>query len=610
MSKTLIIVESPAKAEKIQGYVGDDYIVLASKGHCTELASKGLHGIGVDVNNNFKPHYVISADKIDTLQMLMNAAKQCNLILMAPDSDAEGEMIAYQLSQRLEDTGLPIKRISFNEIKKAKILKAIQEPRDIDMNIVNAAQGRRVVDRLVGFMGSPFLMNYFGNKLSCGRVQSPLARMVVDRERQIEVFVPEKFFTIQAELSKDGKESFTAKYSGRPTDDKVAEAMKTKLADKTAEYIVSEVLSDKESKSALPPLITSTLQRMMSKDHGIGPEQTMKAAQSLYEQGHISYMRTDSVRCSDESIAEAREWISTNKFAIPKKPNVFKNKDNAQDAHEAIRPSDINLNPDNNFAIIDPDEKEVYRAIWKNFIASQMTPAIYSTLKITAHIKGDKTAEVKASGKALIDPGHLAIFGPIDNGKIEIPNLQVGDILNLFGKYPVKLEKKETQPPPRFSEDKLLKALEDKGIGRPSTYAELLSKVTSRNYVEKRGNVYHATDLGKKIIDELTKYFTFMNYDYTKKLEDQLDDIKSGKLSYLDVLKQFYPAFKAELNKAYLANGGCLCAKCDSPMATRTNKLNGKTFLSCTAYPVCKSSKSAEASKPILENSELLTIPA
>lgn len=582
--KTLVIVESPAKAEKIQGYLGKDYVVMASKGHITDLAKGGKFGLGVDVENDFRPRYVLMEDKVETLDMLLKAAKKVDQIFVASDPDREGEAIAWHLAQRLADTGKPIKRMVFNEIKKAKLQQAVKDVRDIDMDLFHSQEARRILDRLVGFMASPFLMNFFGPKLSAGRVQSVVTRMVIDREREIEAFVPEEFWTIQVVLSKDGKAGFNTKYSGRPTDEKMAQAAKSSLSGKP--YIVSEVDSSEEAKYPQAPLVTSTLQRIMSKEHGFGADRTMKAAQALYEAGYCTYIRTDSVRVSDEALTEVRQWLQDNKHTVPKKALTYKNKDAAQDAHEAIRPSDLTLLPEDNFAIIDPDEKLVYEVIWKHFVASQMMPAIYDTLKVTAHVQGDKQAEVKASGKALKSKGFLEILGIEDDSKIEIPVLQVGDICQLFGKIPVQLEKKSTQPPPRYSEDKLIKELVNKNIGRPATYAELLSKISSRNYVEKKGNVFHATDLGKKITDELLQYFTFMDYDYTAKMEQQLDEIEGGKVNHTDMLRKFFPEFQKELNRAYMGHGAQMCPKCGSPMSVRTTK-TGK-FLGCQGYPKCK----------------------
>lgn len=584
--KTLVIVESPAKAEKIQGYLGKDYVVLASKGHITDLAKGGRFGLGVDIDKDFRPHYVLQEDKVDTLDMLLKATKKCDSILIASDPDREGEAIAWHLQERLKDTGLPIKRIVFNEIKKDKVQKAVKAPRDVDVNLFHSQEARRILDRLVGFMASPFLMNYFGPKLSAGRVQSVVTRMVIDREREIEAFVPETFWTINVMLAPatNVKAGFMTKFNGRPTNEKDAKAAKDTL--NVDPYIVSEVISDDEAKYPQPPLVTSTLQRIMSKEHGFSADRTMKAAQSLYENGYCTYIRTDSVRVGDEALEDVRKWIQNHKYSLPKKAYAYKNKDAAQDAHECIRPSDLTLEPDNNYAMVDPDEKLVYETIWKYFVASQMMPAIYDTMKVTAHIQGDPTHEVKASGKALKNKGFLEVLGIQDDSKIDIPVLKVGDILQRFGKIPVQLEKKQTQPPPRYSEDKLIKELVNKNIGRPATYAELLSKISSRNYVEKKGNVFHATDLGKKITDELIQFFTFMDYDYTAKMEQQLDEIESGKVNHTDMLKKFYPEFKNELNKAYVGHGANMCPKCGSPMSIRTTK-TGK-FWGCSGYPKCK----------------------
>lgn len=594
--KTLVIVESPAKGAHIQEYLGKDYVVMASKGHITDLGKGGSHGLGVEVDNNFKPHYVIVDDRMAILDDLMAAAKKVDQIFVASDPDREGEAIAWHLADRLADMGKPIKRIVFNEIKKAKVLKAVKEPRDIDINLFHSQEARRILDRLVGFTASPFLMNFFGPKLSAGRVQSVVTRMVIDREREIEAFVPEDYWTIQVNLGK-GKDEFITKYSQPLRDAKVAEAMRIKL--NQPDYVVSDVTADEEKKAPQPPLVTSTLQRIMSKVHGLSADQTMKAAQTLYESGYCTYIRTDSTRVGDEALEEVRQWIKDNKYEVPKKPNVYKNKEAAQDAHECIRPSDLTLLPNSNFAIIDPTEKLVYETIWKYFVASQMMPAVYNTLKVTAHVKGDKTAEVKASGKALKSSGYLEVLGVVDDSKIEIPLLNVGDALKLVDNRSVRMEKKTTQPPPRFSEDKLIKELVNKNIGRPATYADLLTKITARNYVEKKGSVFHATDLGKKITDVLTQFFTFMDYNYTAKMENQLDEIESGKVNHIDMLKKFYPSYKVELDKAYVNHGGTLCDKCNSPMATRTVKASGDKFLACSAYPKCKNTKPMPAVKNV-----------
>lgn len=582
----LIIVESPHKAHLIQGFLGDNYKVLASKGHITELAKGGKFGLGVDVNNKFKPRYILSNDKIDVLDELMDAAKECEEILIASDPDREGEAIAWHLKERLEDVGKPIRRVVFNKIKKPTVLSALKSPRDIDMDLVHAQEARRILDRLVGFMASPFLMNFFGNKLSAGRVQSVVTRMIIDRENEIETFIPEEFWTINANLS-NGQDSFVAKYIYKISDAKTAEDLKIKLLDKNSIFYVSNVSATTEAKYPVAPLITSTLQRIMSKDHGFSADRTMKAAQSLYENGYCSYIRTDSVRVGDEVVDEVRQWLNSNNYKVPAKPYQYKNKDASQDAHECIYPTELTLLPNKNMAIIDPDEKIVYEKIWKYFIASQMEPALYDTLKVSVKIKGDSLTELRASGKALKSPGYLDILSIVDNSSIDIPLLKVNDVLKLTDNKSVKVERKQTQPPPRYSEDKLIKELESRSIGRPSTFAELISKICNRNYVEKKGNVFHATDLGIKITTILVEYFSFMDLDFSSNLEKYLDDIAMKKNDKLSIISEFYNIFSKELFEAYskLDFNKITCDKCNN-FVTKNKGSNG-IYYKCID-PRCK----------------------
>ena len=585
--KTLIIVESPSKANKIQEYLGSDYIVTASKGHITDLIKGGPYNLGVDLNT-FTPRYTVSPDKVNTLNELMNLAKQSKLILLSSDPDREGEAISWHLYERLKDVDVPIKRIVFNEITKAAIKKAVASPRDIDMDLVHAQEARRMLDRIVGFMASPFLMNCLKSKLSAGRVQSVVTKMIIDREKEIGSFLPEDYWNIHVSLS-DGSDIFTCKYDTKITDQKTADSVKTSLESNNS-FVVSEVVAKDEKRAPFAPLITSKLQQIMSKDYGFSADRTMKAAQELYENGYCTYIRTDSTRIGDDALDSVRDWLKNNNYDIPDKANVYQNKDSSQDAHECIRPTEIELKPDQNYEIIDADQKKVYEVIWKFFVSSQMKPAIYNTLKVTLHPQGNAKFKIKASGKALKYKGFLELLGIGDDSKIDIPMLNVGDIVNLHGKQPVKAEKKQTQPPPRFSEANLIKELVNKDIGRPATYAELLTKITGRNYVEKQGNIYHGTDLGKKICDILDSNFTFMDYNYTSEMEKKLDSIANKNLNYVEMLKSFYQEFKKELDNAYINNGGELCVRCGSYMAERTTK-NGEKFFGCTAYPNCKFTK-------------------
>lgn len=587
--KILVIVESPHKATTIKKYLGDNYTIVASKGHIVDLAKGGRHGMGIDINNNFKPHYIILDDKVETLQMIMDAAKESDEIIICSDADREGEMIGQQISHRLKDFGKPISRAEIHEITKRGVLEGLKNLRDINMNLVRAQEGRRILDRIVGFSASPFLMNYFGSKLSAGRVQSVITRLIIDREQEIQTFKPEEYFTIQAMLAKDIK-SFVAKYEGKINNKETAAQIRSELENKLAKYVVVEVNKAEEKKKPFPPLITSKLQQVMSKQYKINSQKTMAAAQNLYESGLITYHRTDSVRISEDATKECRSWLKDNHYDLPKSSNRYKNKNASQNAHEAIRPTNINDTPDT--IGLFGDEKQVYEAIWKYFVASQMKEAIYDTLKVVIQVKGTKHKLV-ASGKALKYKGFLEILGTTDDDTIDIPNLNVGDILVLFGEKPIDMQKKQTQPPPRFSEASLIKTLEDKEIGRPSTYATLLSTITTRGYVEAQNNVFHPTELGKQITEELVKYFSFLEFDYTAKLELALDDIAEGKLDHIQMLKEFYNTFKVELKKAYINHGAKPCKKCDGMLRKITSK-KGDVFFGCNRFPNCSYTEKAD----------------
>ena len=579
MPQTLVVVESPVKAEKIQEFLGNKYKVMASMGHITDLGKGGANNTGIDVLNDFKPRYVLLADKVKTFASILEQASKSKLVLIASDGDREGEAIAWHLSSRLAGISAPIKRMVFNEIKKITILSAVQNVREIDMNLFESQETRRLLDRLVGFLASPFLMNVMNSNLSAGRVQSVVTRMIVDRESDIAKFNPEDFWTISAKVN-NGKEDFTIKYSGKLSTQKDADYVKNNSKNG---FIVSSVERKPEKVTPPPPLVTSTLQRIMSKQFGISADRTMKAAQSLYELGYCTYIRTDSVRCSEEALAEVRDYIKNN-YSVPKTPNVFKNKNSAQNAHECIRPSDLSLKPDNSFILTDNDQQKVYEMIWKYFVASQMNPATYDTLKITCKSNADNKILFKAFGKVLSSKGFFDVLGTNDNSKIDIPNLNVGDVLSVKN---IDSQKKQTQPPPRYSEDKLIKELENKNIGRPATYAELLSKISVRNYVEKRGSVFYPTELGKQVTEKLEKYFSFMNYDYTAELELKLDKIESGELNKIKVLSEFFKEFQSQLKLAYTDNDVELCSKCGSAMVTKTNRKTQEQFVSCSNYKQC-----------------------
>lgn len=583
--KILVIVESPSKAKKIQEYLGDEYIVTASKGHIVDLTKTGKYNLGIDLEN-FTPRYSIIEDKISVVNELMKLCKKSKLVLIASDPDREGMAISWHIFERLKDMEVPIKRIIFNEITKKAIKKAISSPIDIDMDLVHAQEARRMLDRIVGFMTSPFLMNSMRERLSAGRVQSVVSKMIIDRESEISAFVSEDFWNIYANIT-DGITTFTVKYDKKILDENEGKKIQSKIIKST--FTVTDVVSKEEKRPLSPPLITSKLQQIMSKDHGFSADRTMKAAQELYESGYCTYIRTDSVRANDDAVKEVREWLQNQGYDIPDKENTFKNKDASQDAHECIRPTEITLLPYDNYEIIDQDQKKVYEVIWRYFVASQMNPAIYDTLKVTLESDADQSLKFKCSGKSLKYRGALEILNIEDDSKIDIPNLSIGDQLSLHDKKSVSLDKKQTQPPARYSESNLIKELVNKEIGRPATYAELLTKITARNYVEKQGNVYHGTDLGKRVSENLSKYFSFMDYNYTSNMEKKLDDIANKKLNYIEMLKDFYNNFKKELDTAYIDSGCELCEKCNSPLSERKSKTG--SFLGCTTYPNCKFTK-------------------
>jgi DNA topoisomerase-1 len=591
--KKLIIVESPSKATTIQRYVGDDYVVEATRGHLVDLGKGGNKGIGIDVNNNFKPYYVILKDRISILDKLIQEADKASEILIASDPDREGEAIAYHLKNRLESTGKPISRVELHEMTKSAIMKGIKNKRPIDMNLFQAQEARRILDRIVGFMVSPFLMNFHGPNLSAGRVQSVAVRMIVDRESEILNFQPEEFWNIYIHFINQINEVVETKFQGRPKNKESADVFMD-LIKNQKEFYVSAVSSQKKKEKPPPPMTTASLQQFMAKKCSFEPERTMKAAQNLYESGFCTYIRTDSTRISKEALDPVREWITKNGMDVPEKPNVYITKDSAQDAHECIRPTNVNNVPGS--SILAGDEKDVYRAIWEHFIACQMSPAVWDTLHITIRARTNHKLAFTASGKALEYKGYLDIFGGVDPGKIEIPIFHEGDVLTLAGDDSVKSEQKFTQPLPRYNVASMIKELEARQIGRPATFADITQKIANRHYVEKTGNTYRPTDLGKKITGILINLFPFMEYEYSANMEKQLDEIAAGNMNHLSMLREFFVPFKSQLDKAYINNGSSICNKCNNPMIVRTNSKDQTKFLACSAYPKCRNTK------PIVSN--------
>lgn len=605
MSKTLIIVESPSKSRKIEKYLGKDYLVRASYGHVFELKCSTDKKLGVDIENGFLPIYSVIPDKKDKIKAILDAAGQVDQILLAPDSDREGEAIGWHLAEVLGNSKL-ISRVIFNEITPKGIKYGVEHPVKLNQNIYNAQQARRIVDRLVGYLASPFLIKAFGPNMSCGRVQSPITRLIVEKERQIENFIPEEYWPINAVLCKpnDSENSFIARYQIKITNQKDAEKIKNELSKDT--FKVIEVISDEKSKYPLPPLITSSLLQVAAKKFGLSSARITKAAQTLYESGYVTYIRTDSVRCDPNFIVDIRKWVGENGHELPTNQVEYKNKDLSQDAHEAIRPADVNKKAAT--LMVTDDEKKIYGLIWERSIAAQMKPAVYSTVSVT--IQSSSGHILKANGRVLKYKGWLSLSGDVlgkkdEDNEINLPELNVNDELILTAPK-VKIEQKFTKPPTRYKEHSLIKEMEDLGIGRPATYSSTLSKLTERNYVEKRKDVYYATDIGKKIVDELKLHFDFMKYEYTADMELQLDKIANGDLSYIDMMESFFPPFRDQLQRAIQANEkdyGIVCELCGKSMNLRFGRFG--YFMMCRDYPtLCKNTKSCEMidDKPVLQD--------
>jgi len=559
MQSKLVIVESPAKAKTIAKYLGKDYIVESTIGHIADLSTGGVNRLGVDIKNGFTPKYQILKDKKDRVAAIVDAAKRSSKVYIASDPDREGEAIAWHVLNAIKNANKSVKRVEFQEITPAAVKKGISNPRDLDKALFDAQQARRVLDRLVGFMVSPYLWDAFGPGLSAGRVQSVCLRLIVDREIEIENFKPDTYWEISATLEKN-KEKFVAKYPTRIKDKKKSDNIKNDLDNST--FKVIDVKKKPKKVNPFPPFTTSKLQQLASSKFKFSAKKTLSVAQSLYEGGHVTYIRTDSIRNSPESIAAARKWLKENKFEYPKSANAYKVKGGAQDAHEAIRPTSVEQTPENFTGTA--DQKKIYQLIWQRFVASQMPPAEYDTVAVVVQSsKGNH--KLKANGQTLKKPGWLEISPDGASKKdVKLPNLDVGDEVKLTPPK-VKNEKKETKPPPRYTDATMVRELETKGIGRPSTFAAILSKIADRNYVEKENNHYIPTKTGRQIILDLTKHFSFMNYDYTKNMEDQLDKIGEGKLEYIEMMNGFFASFEDELRKAHLSqykDGQSDCAKC------------------------------------------------
>ena len=605
--KALVIVESPAKSKTIKKILGDSYQIEASYGHIRDFPPKVL---GFDVEHDFTPSFVVIPEKQAVVKKLNDIAKKSDKVFLASDPDREGEAIAWHVRQVLDVPDDRIFRIEFNEITPKAIKNAVENYRTIDMDKVKAQQTRQILDRLVGYKISPVLWEKLrNNRLSAGRVQSVALRMICEREAQIDAFVPQEYWSITADLEKDKKvlEAELSKYKGKKLEVK-NEAESNKIVeylnDKKREYIVNKISHKDTQRKPSAPFITSTLQREASNKLGYGVSKTMQVAQKLYEGvditgdgpvGLITYMRTDSVRISDDARDAAKDYIVNNygENYYPQTPNnyVKSGKKNVQDAHEAIRPSYIDKTPDSLKGYLSSEQYRLYKLIWERFVSSQMDNA--KVKNTTVEINADDYTFKLGSSKIMFD-GFLKVYSEEDedvNALKTMPDFKEGEKLKLK-----KINPKQhfTQPPPRFTEAALVKALEEHGIGRPSTYAPIISKIQQKGYVEKPEKALIPTLLGKTVSEQLVNHFTdIINYEFTASMEAKLDEIAENKAVWNQIIKEFYDPFietvttaKEKMEQVVIYSDK-MCPNCGKPMVVRTSRF-GTQFLGCSGYPECK----------------------
>ena len=560
MPNKLIIVESPAKANTIKKFLGGNYKVMASMGHIRDLPKSKL---GVDIEHDFEPEYINIRGKGDLIKSLKKEAKNASKVYLATDPDREGEAIAWHLSHILEIPQDAVCRVTFNEITKETVQKSIKEPRKIDMNLTDAQQARRVLDRIVGYKISPILWKKVKRGLSAGRVQSVAVKLIVDREEEIEKFIPQEYWNIYAILIEpNSNKKFEAKFYGK--DGKKLEINNEKDVEQilkqieNGKYIVDDVKKGEKKRTPAPPFTTSTMQQEASRKIGFTLKKTMSVAQGLYEGvkvtergtvGLITYMRTDSTRISEEARHAAKNYIEETYGKSYYENRYYKTKQNSQDAHEAIRPTYIDLTPEKIKNDLTPDQYKLYRLIYNRFIASQMSAAVYDTVSANINVN---SYNFKASGQTLKFKGFMTLYvETLDNEKEEtdesIPELVVGQEV-----IKEKLEPKQsfTEPPPRYTEASLVKALEEKGIGRPSTYSPTITTILERHYIQKEQKQLVPTELGKVVNTILTENFTdIINVEFTAKIEEDFDEIAEGKEPWKEVIREFYGPFEKEVEK-------------------------------------------------------------
>ena len=611
--KDLVIVESPAKARTIEKYLGGSYKVVASMGHLRDLPKNKL---GVDIEHGFAPEYIPVTGRDDVIEDLKKRSKTAGTVYLATDPDREGEAISWHLKELLNLSDSKARRVTFNEITKKVVQESIAAPRDIDMDLVDAQQARRVLDRIVGYKLSPLLWRKVRRGLSAGRVQSVAIRMVVDREREIRDFTPEEYWHLDAHLDRIGQAgSFTARYFGEGEKKRElrneAEVLSVIADVEKAPWVISAVKRGERQRSPAPPFITSTLQQEASRRLGLTPRRTMSIAQQLYEGvditdegtvGLITYMRTDSLRLSEDALAAAGSFIRDRygKEYYLGKPRRYKTKAGAQDAHEAIRPSDVYLTPERVKKDLTPEQYRLYRLIWGRFTASQMSNAVYDNVVIDAVSAGHV---FKANHSSLRFPGYTAVYEDHADDEEEpvkkpLPDLKQGESVSL---KKLTKEQRFTEPPARYTEATLIRAMEEKGIGRPSTYAPTISTITGREYVVKEGKYLKPTSLGEVITQLMEERFPdIVDLKFTARMEDRLDEIENGKIPWKDVLTDFYGGFDKELSQAEKALDGVhikvpdevsdeVCEKCGRQLVVKNGRFG--RFLACPGFPECNFTK-------------------
>jgi DNA topoisomerase-1 len=624
--KNLVIVESPAKSKTIEKYLGKDFKVLSSMGHLRDLPKSKL---AIDIEKNFEPSYIIIRGKSKVLKDLKEYAQNAEMVYLAPDPDREGEAIAWHLTHALELSENKYQRIEFNEITKKAVLNSFNEARMIDIKRVNAQQARRLLDRLVGYKISPIFWKKIRRGLSAGRVQSVAVRIICDREAEIEAFKPEEYWSVDALFSTAKNEKFTAQVVNKKekiSDFTIHNEQETKeiIKEITGEQsVVENVIKKEKMRNPVPPFITSTLQQEASRRLGYSTVKTMMIAQQLYEGidigeetpvGLITYMRTDSTRTSNDALEELKKFVIGN-FGAEYSPEIFntyKQNKSAQDAHEAIRPTSILREPKILEQYLSPEQLKLYKLIWRRFVASQMKPAIYDQTSIEI---GAASYLLRASGSIIKFSGFLKVYEEQEENTEQtenelkiLPEVSIGDKLTIEQTTPLQ---HFTQPPARYTEASLIKMLEEKGIGRPSTYSPIISTIVARNYVRKEGKALIPTDLGRMVDNEMRKHFPdIVDIGFTVEMENKLDEIAEGNQDWRKMLADFYGPFSKEVTAAEKnmqdlkqpdQEAGFNCEKCGKPMMIKTGRFG--QFIACSGFPECKNTK------PILKKIEGVKCP-